>query len=63
MISFYKWFVLCRWIDEKDESIYFPTVKMKRSLPISVTTKVIKLAVTRRLVRVYGFIIVTELSH
>ncbi|KAL2333758.1 hypothetical protein Fmac_014971 [Flemingia macrophylla] len=27
-----------RWIAEKDEIIYFPTVKMKRKLPISVTT-------------------------
>ena len=38
MISFYKWFVLCRWVAEEDEIIYFPTVKMKRKLPISVTT-------------------------
>lgn len=27
-----------RWVAEKDEIIYFPTVKMKRRLPISVTT-------------------------
>ncbi|KAK2355627.1 cytochrome P450 [Trifolium repens] len=27
-----------RWVAEKDEIIYFPTVKMKRKLPISVTT-------------------------
>ncbi|CAI8609071.1 unnamed protein product [Vicia faba] len=26
-----------RWVAEKDEIIYFPTVKMKRKLPISVT--------------------------
>lgn len=27
-----------RWVAEKDEIIYFPTVKMKRKLPIHVTT-------------------------
>ncbi|XP_027347326.1 3-epi-6-deoxocathasterone 23-monooxygenase CYP90C1-like [Abrus precatorius] len=27
-----------RWVAERDEIIYFPTVKMKRKLPISVTT-------------------------
>ncbi|KHN00503.1 3-epi-6-deoxocathasterone 23-monooxygenase [Glycine soja] len=27
-----------RWVAEEDEIIYFPTVKMKRKLPISVTT-------------------------
>ncbi|KAK2408962.1 cytochrome P450 90A1 [Trifolium repens] len=27
-----------RWVAEKDEIIYFPTVKMKKKLPISVTT-------------------------
>lgn len=31
-------FLLCRWVARQDEIVYFPTVKMKRKLPITVTS-------------------------